>query len=220
MNDRKSLAWIAGIIAGALISIGIVTTFPNPIGLGVAILGATVITMGVKAGVMSLFSTHDRNVEIENKKLAEERQNDFSKENLVTGISVLDFRKVIREARAKLVRISDMSNGLYEVDLQRKLANIVVVGNRIIDEVLNDPKDFATARSWFNTHLDQVETIVRGYLEVQSVVLPPVRENFVNTLDDLNINFNNLLEHLKENDMTSLKVDLAVLNDQLKVENR
>jgi 5-bromo-4-chloroindolyl phosphate hydrolysis protein len=219
-NDRETLAWIVSSIVGLVFFFGVAAVFKRPPLILGGLIGAMLIGWACKWGFDSLYNALDSASAIEKAKQLEEKRNDFSKEHLVTGISVVDFRRVIRESRSKLDRIRDMSVGLIDSSLAQKVVAITITGNRIIDEVLNDPKDFSSARTWFNTHIDQVETIVKSYKDVEPMVLPQVKTTFSNTLDELVINFNNLLDHLKENDLTSLKIDMAVLNDQLKVEKR
>lgn len=218
--QRDILGFLLGII-GTIIFLfgGIATIRPTPFIVLVILLAAIGVGFAINMVVQQFFATQDKIKDASEKVRREQARNDFSNIGQVSGISAEDFRRVITDTRNKLDTLRDMSAGLFDYDQGQKILALTVTGNRIIDEVLRDPKDFTLARTWFNIHVDQVIGIVDQYEKLPSVT-STMKTEFDSTLDKLVINFNNLLDHMKDNDLTSLKVDMAVLNDQLKVENR
>jgi 5-bromo-4-chloroindolyl phosphate hydrolysis protein len=186
------------------------------------------LVIGIGAGSFAFFSIRKflnqlDDVQIQNQKAEEIKRlthEDFTNLVVPVGINADEFKRTIVDARAKLRTVYDYATRISDKAVSSQLYAIITEGHTIIDEIKKDPKDYRIARTWFNTHLDQMKTITEKYCLDESMLLPMVKEQFVNTLTELKTNFIKLREDLIANDVNAFRIDMEVLNDQLKVENR
>ncbi|MNK54312.1 5-bromo-4-chloroindolyl phosphate hydrolysis protein [compost metagenome] len=221
---NKILGVIGAIFAGSAAGYGTLTMLgANPITFIIAfVVAATVGFVGYHQIVKLLNSSDLKVAKEETLRLTHE---EFTGLEGLSGINVEDFKQLVLGARKKLTAIHEASMRLVDSNLKFKVLSLVSVGNAVIEEVKRDPKDYRIARSWFNTHLDQTLDIINKYNEVGGKVYytaegTKLANEFETTVDQLNTNFTKLLEDLRANDMMALKIDMEVLNDQLKLENR
>jgi len=228
---NKILSTLIGIIAAILAGYGLVQ-----------ILGASVITfmiataVAIVAGWISMKLADNMLGVLDNREAVQElsqlKRLEFKHLEGRTDINLNEFSAEIRGAQSKLAAIREASTRLVDTDLKYKVLGVVSVGNGIIEEIVNDPKDFRIARSWFNVHLDQAQSIVGKFVELQHTgytsnqyqarTAERIRldEDFGKTVDTMYVSFNNLLTDIRSNDVRALAIDMEVLNDQLKLEQR
>lgn len=216
------LSTIVAVIAAVLSTIGLIQMVGlNPITLIGGILFAVCVGALTYVSLLAFLTKMDK---IEAKQeVARLTHEEFTGLEGLSGINESDFKELVLGARAKLLAINDASKRLVDSNMRFKVLTLVGVGHAIVEEVKRDPKDYRIARSWFNTHLDQTLNIVNKFADVDSkssTIRTKLADDFETTISQLNTNFNNLLEDLRANDVNALKIDMEVLNDQLKLENR
>lgn len=218
---NKILGVIGAILLGGAIAWGIVTMLgASPFVLLAAILAAMVGGFCGYNGIMGFLKEFDNKTQqTETLRLTHE---EFTGLEGLSGINTEEFIELVQGARKKLRAIVDVRMRLIDVKETVGLLTLGKLGDDIINEIKRDPKDYRLARSWFNTHLDQTLNIATKFEQMRGRVkgqeLAQITAEFETTVNQLETNFTKLLEDLRANDMMALKIDMEVLNDQLKLE--
>lgn len=218
---NKILGVIGAILLGGAIAWGIVTMLgASPFVLLAAILAAMVGGFCGYNGIMGFLKEFDNKTQqTETLRLTHE---EFTGLEGLSGINTEEFIELVQGARKKLRAIVDVRMRLIDVKETVGLLTLGKLGDDIINEIKRDPKDYRLARSWFNTHLDQTLNIATKFEQMRGRVkgqeLAQITAEFETTVKQLETNFTKLLEDLRANDMMALKIDMEVLNDQLKLE--
>lgn len=225
--------FLAGLVAGI---VGLMAFLAIPSTLGWT---PFMLILALIAGLaVALFSFHYIRVLIESfidsqdvsQTPIRRGKDDFSALSQVVGLDVKEFKKAITDAREKLNLIyNTVWDELNPSEIRTHIKNIVETGHLVLDEIVADPADFNTARSWVNVYLDQTSKIVSNYFMIRSkwktledaklsAPFMMVRQETQETLQEIEVNFKNLLERLHANDIKALQVDMEVLREQLKTE--
>lgn len=220
------LAWVGAAILGIVSGVGFISFVgATPITFGLGIVGGMVIGMLSYVAILQFTGQLDKMAEDQVRFEAQRKltHEEFTGLEGLSGINAEDFMATIRGARETLRAIYDASKRLTDTNRGYKVQLVVEQGHAIVDEIKKDPKDYRIARSWFNTHLTQFKDIVEKYATVGNVGGPRgevMGQDFDTTIEQLKINFGKLREDIQANDLNALRIDMEVLNDQLKVENR
>lgn len=217
MNDI--LAAIGALILTVLFMYGALQFIPYGLisFLLMFVAGAVVLCGGFLQIRKFLVSMDEAGREKETLRLTHE---EFTGLEGLSGINVEDFKQLVQESRKKLRTIVDVRMRLLDVDATVGLLVLGKLGDDIINEIKRDPKDYRLARSWFNTYLDQTLNIATKFEDTikttQGAKRDELCKEFKETVDQLEGSFSKLLEDLRANDLMALKVDMDVLNVQLK----
>ena len=211
--------------AGLLAILSVIGLFQivavTPLTLFLAIIILLIVNFGGYLSISRFLKDLDKQ-EVEAKKREKTLRlthEEFTGLEGLSGINVEDFKSLVRESRNKLRAIVDVRMRLTDIPETAGLLSLGSIGNNIINEIKRDPKDYRLARSWFNTYLDQTVNIATKYEAAVMITKGDQRvaldKEFKETIDKLEVHFSNLLEDLRSNDLTSLKIDMEVLGAQL-----
>lgn len=218
---NKILGVLGAIMLGGAIAWGVLTMLgATPVILIAAILSGIAGGYFGFNGILGFLNEFD--VKSEQKETLRLTHEEFKDVRGLSGINGEELIELVQAARKKLRAIVDVRMRLIDVKETVGLLTLGKLGEDIINEVKRDPKDYRLARSWFNTHLDQTLNIAVKFEQAikvnQGAKADELAKDFKETIDQLEGSFNKLLDDLRANDLQALKIDMEVLNDQLKLE--
>lgn len=122
-------------------------------------------------------------------------------------------------AEKKIASIEQASLKIQQSELNQRLLRIIGLAREILAEIARDPRDLRLARKFLNTYLDGASKVVSGYAEShtngRSSSLETNFRRILVTIEDV---FKQQLQHLLDNDLNDLDIDMEVLETQLKNE--
>lgn len=220
MNKQVNvvLAVVAALVGGSMFWVGFTAWLISMIGSNPLIfLMATPLAMGVGyaiyEGILLFADTFDHSIDEDKQTVDLEEK--IKQAGNISGISTQDLSKTLQDARNKLSAINDASMRLSSNVLRYKLLDMCGYGYSIISVIARDPKDYRTARSWLNTHIDQTLTVVKKFAELDKPTMEVVQE-FEQTIDYTTESFKRLLVELESNNVKDLNVDMSVLREIIK----
>ena len=125
----------------------------------------------------------------------------------------------LKQAYGRLRGIEAAARDIAVSEFGERLARIIDIGRGILQEIERDPRDASRARKFMNIYLDSAEKRhhrIRAH--APAVAQPPLEQNFRQLLVDMESTFDQQRTKLLENDLTSLDVEIEVLNARLKRE--
>jgi 5-bromo-4-chloroindolyl phosphate hydrolysis protein len=123
----------------------------------------------------------------------------------------------------KLSAIEKKSFEIENRDVRAKIGRIYSLGQKILDDIRENPNDFSFAHQFFSYYLDTTNTILEKYVSIQKnrEFLSIADESFQRTeklLDTIETVYQKQLEKLYEDDVMDLDTELKVLAKTIKTE--
>jgi len=130
-----------------------------------------------------------------------------------------DVATALEDAYRKLERLELASDNIRSRDFKGRLKRIVDWGERILERIGEDPEDFRRARKFLNVYLDGAQQVTDKFARTQGDANSAELEaNFRTLLDDMETVCKEQYQHLVDNDMVDLDVQMEVLTTRLKRE--
>ncbi|MEA3276932.1 MAG: 5-bromo-4-chloroindolyl phosphate hydrolysis family protein [Pseudomonadota bacterium] len=127
--------------------------------------------------------------------------------------------KALQQAERKILAIEQARGRIMQPELNQRLTRIIALARAILEEIARDPRDLRRARKFLNTYLDGAQRVVTGYAEAHANGrTQPLEANFRRVLATIEEVFGQQHQHLLENDLRDLDVQMEVLETQLKRE--
>ncbi|MDH3663507.1 MAG: 5-bromo-4-chloroindolyl phosphate hydrolysis family protein [Alphaproteobacteria bacterium] len=130
-----------------------------------------------------------------------------------------DVAEALEEAYQKLERLEAAGENIGSRDFRERLSRIAAWGERILDRIGDDPEDFRRARKFLNVYLDGAQQVTDKFAKTQGDAKSAELEaSFRDLLTDMETVCEEQYEHLLNNDMVDLDVQIEVLTTRLKRE--
>lgn len=130
-----------------------------------------------------------------------------------------DVATALEEAYRKLERLDVAGESIRSRELRDRLRRIVGWGERILDRIGDDPEDFRRARKFLNVYLDGAQQVTDKFARTQNDANSAELEvNFRTLLQDMETVCEEQYQHLMDNDLVDLDVQMEVLTTRLKRE--
>jgi 5-bromo-4-chloroindolyl phosphate hydrolysis protein len=137
----------------------------------------------------------------------------------IAGIDSAAVTAALKQAYGRLRGIETAARNIAVPEFGERLSRIIDIGRNILGEIERDPRDAARARRFLNIYLDSAERVTTEYARAHRQIRSrPLEQNFRQLLVDMESTFNDQHKKLIENDLTSLDVEIEVLNARLKRE--
>jgi 5-bromo-4-chloroindolyl phosphate hydrolysis protein len=137
----------------------------------------------------------------------------------IAGIDGAAVTAALKQAHGRLRGIETAARNIAVPEFGERLSRIIDIGRNILAEIERDPRDAARARRFLNIYLDSAERVTTEYARTHRQIRSrPLEQNFRQLLVDMESTFDAQHKKLIENDLTSLDVEIEVLNARLKRE--
>jgi 5-bromo-4-chloroindolyl phosphate hydrolysis protein len=137
----------------------------------------------------------------------------------VAGIDTAEVAATLKQAYGRLRGIESAARSIAVAEFGERLSRITDIGRRILKEIERDPRDASRARRFLNIYLDSAEKVTTEYARTHHQLRSrPLEQNFRQLLVDMENTFDAQYTKLIDNDLTSLDVEIEVLNARLKRE--
>jgi len=137
----------------------------------------------------------------------------------VEGVDSAAVATALKQAYGRLQGIASAARDIAVPEFGQRLSRIVDIGRNILQEIERDPRDASRARRFLNIYLDSAERVTTEYARTHRQMRNlPLEDNFRQLLVDMENTFEQQRQKLIENDLTSLDVEIEVLNARLKRE--
>jgi len=137
----------------------------------------------------------------------------------VDGIDIAAVTATLKQAYGRLRGIEAAARDIAVPEFGERLQRITDIGRGILAEIERDPRDASRARKFLNIYLDSAERVTTEYARTHRQLRSrPLEDNFRQLLVDMESTFDEQRKKLLENDLTSLDVEIEVLNTRLKRE--
>jgi 5-bromo-4-chloroindolyl phosphate hydrolysis protein len=137
----------------------------------------------------------------------------------VEGIDGAAVTAALKQAYGRLRGIETAARDIPVPEFGERLSRIIDVGRRILQEIERDPRDASRARRFLGIYLDSAERVTTEYARTHRQLRSrPLEQNFRQLLVDMETTFEAQHRKLIDNDLTSLDVEIEVLNARLKRE--
>jgi hypothetical protein len=136
---------------------------------------------------------------------------------VVEGVDVISVGQQLEQAYQRLRRIDVAGRALTVPEFQDRLTRIIDIGRAILDEIRRDPRSAGRARRFLHLYLESIERVTEEFARTHRQVHDPALEqNFRRLLVETENSFAEQRRKLLETDVTSLDVEIEVLNARLK----
>ena len=130
-----------------------------------------------------------------------------------------DVAAALEAAYLKLEKLEAAGDKIGSRDFRERLGRIAAWGERILDRIGDDPEDFRRARKFLNVYLDGAQQVTEKFAKAQQDgKSAELEQNFRTLLDDMETVCQEQYEHLLNDDMVDLDVQMEVLTTRLKRE--
>lgn len=130
-----------------------------------------------------------------------------------------DVAAALEEAYRKLEKLEAAGDNIGSRDMRERLGRITAWGERILDRIGDDPEDFRRARKFLNVYLDGAQQVTEKFAKAQSDGKSAELEgNFRTLLGDMETVCEEQYQHLLDDDLVDLDVQIEVLTTRLKRE--
>jgi hypothetical protein len=137
----------------------------------------------------------------------------------VEGVDGAAVAAALKQAYGRLRGIETAARDIAVPEFGERLSRIIDIGRRILKEIEHDPRDASRARRFLNIYLDSAERVTTEYARTHHQLRSrPLEQNFRQLLVDMESTFDAQYTKLIDNDLTSLDVEIEVLNARLKRE--
>jgi hypothetical protein len=135
----------------------------------------------------------------------------------VAGVDAIAVGQQVEQASQRLRRIEAAARAMTQPEFRDRLTRIIDIGRTILDEIRRDPRAAARARRFLHLYLESVERVTEEFARTQPRVQDAALEqNFRRLLVEAENSFVLQRRRLLEIDVTSLDVEIEVLNTRLK----
>jgi 5-bromo-4-chloroindolyl phosphate hydrolysis protein len=135
------------------------------------------------------------------------------------GVDSAAVTAALKQAYGRLRGIETAARDIRVPEFGERLARIIDIGRGILQEIERDPRDASRARKFMNIYLDSAERVTTEYARThRQLRSQPLEQNFRQLLVDMESTFDQQRTKLLEKDLTSLDVEIEVLNARLKRE--
>jgi hypothetical protein len=136
---------------------------------------------------------------------------------VIEGVDVTSVGQQLEQAYQRLRRIDVAGRALSVPEFQDRLTRISDIGRGILDEIRRDPRAAGRARRFLHLYLESVERVTEEFARTHRQVRDAALEqNFRRLLVETENTFAEQRRRLLETDVTSLDVEIEVLNARLK----
>lgn len=130
-----------------------------------------------------------------------------------------DVAAALEEAYRKLEKLEAAGDDIGSRDFRERLGRITAWGERILDRIGDDPEDFRRARKFLNVYLDGAQQVTEKFTKAQKDGnSAELEDNFRTLLSDMETVCEEQYEHLLDDDLVDLDVQIEVLTTRLKRE--
>lgn len=130
-----------------------------------------------------------------------------------------DVAAALEDAYRKLERLEEAGDKIPSRDMRDRIQGIAQWGERILDRIGDDPEDFRRARKFVNVYLDGAQQVTDKFARTHGDANSAELEaSFRALLDDMETVCREQYQHLVDNDMVDLDVQMEVLTTRLKRE--
>lgn len=130
-----------------------------------------------------------------------------------------DVASALEDAYRKLERLEDAGENIGSREFRERLRRISGWGEKILDRIGEDPEDFRRARKFLNVYLDGAQQVTDKFARTQGDANSAELEaNYRTLLADMETVCEEQYQHLLDNDMVDLDVQIEVLTTRLKRE--
>jgi 5-bromo-4-chloroindolyl phosphate hydrolysis protein len=134
----------------------------------------------------------------------------------IEGIDAAAVTATLKQAYGRLRGIEAAARDIAVPEFGARLSRIIDIGRGILQEIERDPRDASRARRFLNIYLDSAERVTSEYARTHRQLRSrPLEQNFRQLLIDMESTFEAQQRKLLENDLTSLDVEIEVLNARL-----
>lgn len=134
-----------------------------------------------------------------------------------------EVREAIRNGKEYMRQIRETNDAIPEKDISEKLERLELVTDRIFYHVEKHPEQLPEIRKFMDYYLPTTLKLLKAYQEFESQPfqgdnIKTAKREIRNTLDTINIAFENLLDSLFEDAAMDVSTDISVLQTMLKQE--
>lgn len=155
---------------------------------------------------------------MEQKREKEKMENSFEAEELSPEV-----KEAVKHGREYMRQIRETNDAIPAEDVSEKLDRLELVIDRIFYHVEKHPDQLPEIRKFMDYYLPTTLKLLKAYQEfdsqpVQGENIKTAKQEIRNTLDTINIAFENLLDSLFEDAAMDVSTDISVLQTMLKQE--
>ena len=126
------------------------------------------------------------------------------------------FFDTINEAKTKLASIKEKVPYIRHESLHMKVENAVLISQKIITTIEEDPKDIRVARKFLMVYLDGIKDVLSSYAELEhDDISDAIHTKLEDLFDDIQTKFDQELQRLKNNNQFDLDVNIETLRQQI-----
>lgn len=130
-----------------------------------------------------------------------------------------DVAAALEDAYRKLEKLEAAGEKLGSREMRERLGRITAWGERILERIGDDEEDFRRARKFLKVYLDGAQQVTEKFSKAQQDGRSAeLEENFRTLLGDMETVCEEQYEHLLNDDMVDLDVQMEVLATRLKRE--
>lgn len=158
------------------------------------------------------------------EKLEEEQQaRQKTKETNNDEIKDSELKKSIEEGKLYIRQIREAKNVISGIEINKKLSQLENVTSKIFDYVESHPEKLSDIQKFMDYYLPTTAKLLNAYKELdmqssQGENICSAKMEIENTLDTINLAFENLLDSLFQDVAMDVATDISVLNTMLKQE--
>ena len=125
--------------------------------------------------------------------------------------------QTLNDTQEKIDKIRHDAKKIEDRALSDKVDLAVQRSDKILDALVDDPKDIRVARKFLVVYLDGVSDVVRSYNAVdEEHISPETRAKLLELMDEVEKKFQKELNRLKANNQFDLDVNIDTLKEQIK----
>ncbi|MEZ5934696.1 MAG: 5-bromo-4-chloroindolyl phosphate hydrolysis family protein [Alphaproteobacteria bacterium] len=130
-----------------------------------------------------------------------------------------DVAEALEQAYRKLEQLEEAGGRIRSYKLRERIRSITAWGERILDRIGEDPNDFRRARKFVNVYLDGAQQVTDKFARAQGDAKSAELEaSFLTLLDDMEKVCEEQYQHLIDDDVVDLDIQMEVLTTRLKRE--
>jgi hypothetical protein len=126
------------------------------------------------------------------------------------------WQKSLAEAERRILAIEKAALRIGNRELEQRLQRIAGQGRAVLERIAARPEERFRARKFLQVYLEGTERVASRFVQTHRIVRGrELEQNFRNVLIEIEQVFATQLEHLSEQDVTDLDIQIAVLRRQL-----
>lgn len=209
-SDLFALAMVIALITFSFIFVGSL--------MSVSITPLTLIPILIFSAICSFVAFIVFNFSVNTFSEFSEFNKEAKKLSKVKALKDIELEKCLANAEQHIIDIVGFANEIKSSKLlSAKINNIANTARKIVDQVYEDPADFKKARNWFYTILPETASLIDDmhrqdkWISKNSQLAITNNSNMIDTLEKIDIGFNEILHSTNDEDMLSLNVNMDVL---------